>query len=215
MITYNDRGLSKSRNKALDNMRGEICLLSDDDVIYLDDIEDLILQEFDAHPDCDVLAFQVEGIDRKFKDYPARESAIGYLGSLKVSSVEIAFRADKIKKAGVRFHELFGTGSKYCSGEENIFLFECLHRGLKMKYIPRKIANLYVGESSWFKGFNRDYFFAKGAAYTAMSEKLSSLLILQFLIRKHSIYHKELKLTDAARAMYAGKAEYLEWKVRQ
>lgn len=209
MITCNEKGLSKSRNKALDYARGEICLLSDDDLIYRNDLEEQILHAFDGNPNCDLLFFQVEGIDKKFKNYPDRACKVGYIKSLRISSVEIAFRTSKIKEAGIRFNEIFGTGAKYASGEENIFLFHCLGKGLNMKYIPLKIADMYVGNSSWFRGFNRDYFHAKGAAFTAMSESLSNLLIFQFLVRKYILFRKELGPFCAAKLMYEGKAEYL------
>lgn len=209
MITYIEKGLSKSRNRAIENAQGTICLMADDDLLYVDNVEKVIMREFERNPEYDILVFQVEGIDKKFKDYPINECKIGYIKSLRVSSVEIAFKVDKIRKSGIRFNELFGTGSKYYSGEENIFLYNCLNKGLKIKYIPIKIANLYIGESTWFKGYDKEYFWAKGAAFAAMSKKWSNFLILQFLIRKYRLYRKKINLLQAARSIVEGKKEYL------
>lgn len=90
---------------------------------------------------------------------------------MKLSSVEVAFRLDSIKKNGICFNEYFGAGSRFYMGEENIFLFDCLKRGLKILYVPIKVADLHIQNSSWFNGFDKTYFINRGASFTAMSEK--------------------------------------------
>lgn len=128
---------------------------------------------------------------------------------MKVSSVEVAFRLEKIKEFDINFDENFGAGSKYKMGEENIFLTKCIGMGLNIMYVPVKIANLHIGESSWFNGYDNDYFISKGAQFTAMSESLSLLYILQFALRKYNLYKKETTLLNALRNMLQGRKEYL------
>ena len=43
MYSYNERGLAKSRNRALDKTDADICVIADDDVIYVDNYEKIIL----------------------------------------------------------------------------------------------------------------------------------------------------------------------------
>jgi len=43
IFSYNEKGLAKSRNHAIDNSSSEISLISDDDLVYLDTIEETIL----------------------------------------------------------------------------------------------------------------------------------------------------------------------------
>lgn len=208
-INSDDRGLSKSRNLAIDNATGDICIIADDDLIYVDGYSDIIIEQFERHPDADIIVFQIEGINKKFKKYHPKLRKVNYLTSMKVSSVEIAFRLKSIQKYGVRFSELFGSGSRYYMGEESIFLFDCLKNGSNILYVPVKIADLYIGDSSWFEGYNRNYFISRGAVFTRMSRKFSLLFILQFAIRKHSLYCDEITLLESIKYMMEGRRQYL------
>lgn len=211
-LTYvcsEDVGLSKSRNKAISNSQDEgIVLLADDDLIYVDNYSELIQKTFDENPDYDIIRFQVKGINKSFKTYENQSKRLGYLSSLKTSSVEIAFRIEKIKKANIQFNEQFGAGSIYRMGEENIFLYECLKKGLKIKYEPIKIADLYIGESSWFTGFNKKYFYDRGAIFSALSNRWATVLILQFAFRHYKKYKSKMTLLQAIKEMLNGHKGY-------
>lgn len=209
-INSSERGLSRSRNMAIDNASEDIGLLSDDDLEYLDGYEELIIDQFNKYPEADIVTFQVEGIEASFKEYHPSPRKLNYLTSMKVASVEIAFRFDSLKKAGIQFNKLFGAGSKYFMGEENIFLFNCLKNNLNITYVPVKIANLHVTESTWFKGYNKEYFISKGAAFTGMSRALSLLFIIQFSIRKYNLYKGDLTRLKAVKYMLEGRRRYLK-----
>lgn len=208
IINSKTRGLSKSRNLLIENATKDICLIGDDDLEYVDNYENIIYEQFERFPNADVIAFQVEGIEEKFKDYPNKEKKLNLITSMKVASVEIAFRLSSIKMNNIKFNEQFGSGSKYCMGEENIFLFECIKKGLEIQYVPLKIADLHIGDSSWFNGFNRKFFIDRGASFYAMSSKLSLILILQFAIRKYKLYKNQTKIIDALKYMITGAREY-------
>lgn len=209
-INSNERGLSKSRNNAIKMAQSTICLLADDDIVYVNNYDKIILDEFKRFPDADIIAFQVEGIETEFKNYRTSPHKINYLTSMKVSSVEIAFKLESIKKAGVQFNELFGSGAKYCMGEESIFLFQCLKKKLKIVYVPVKIADLHIGNSTWFKGYNNEYFCSKGAAFTGMSRLFSIPFIFQFAIRKYKLFKNELTRLQALKYMLEGRKQYLK-----
>lgn len=213
-INSSDRGLSKSRNIAIETATADICVLADDDLIFVEDAHALIIEEFKKNPNIDIITFQVEGVDREFKRYHRETRNLNYLTSMKVSSVEIAFRLDSIKRQNIRFNELFGAGANYKMGEENIFLFECLNKGLRIKYIPKKIANLYVGDSSWFDGYTSSYFFDLGAVYAEMSKRYSYLLIIQYAIRKHKLYKNTIDFCEAIKAMLHGRKMYLRKRMQ-
>lgn len=208
-INSTDRGLSKSRNLALENSKADICILADDDLIYKTGYEQTIIEYFEQYPDIDIFAFCVSGIEGKFKNYSDKEMKINFIKSMKVSSVEIAFRSKSIKANGISFNELFGSGAKFYMGEENIFLSECLRKGLKIKFIPAYIADLHLGNSTWFKGYDESYFISKGAAFSAMSPKYSYILFHQFLLRKYKLYSKEISFLTALKAMNRGRKEYI------
>lgn len=52
-----DRGLSKSRNTALKHATGDICVLADDDLEYVENYRDLIIEQFKLHPQADIITF--------------------------------------------------------------------------------------------------------------------------------------------------------------
>ena len=209
-INSKSRGLSKSRNIALRNATSAVCLLADDDLKYIKGYKDIILEQFKLYPNADIITFQVEGIENKFKDYYNKPRNLNYLTSMKVSSVEIAFKVDSIRKKDICFNELFGSGAKYISGEESLFLIDSLKSGLKLQYVPIKIADLHLGESSWFKGYNKDYFSTKGAVFAAMSEIFSIPLIIQFALRKHKLFSREMTRSQAIKIMLKGRREFLK-----
>lgn len=205
-----ERGLSKSRNLAIKNSDADICLIADDDMIYIDNYEEIVVKVFKDIPEADLIAFQVEGIERQFKAYSKNKRRVKYIQSMRLASVEIAFRRSRILQKGISFCEDFGAGSTYSLGEENIFLYDCLNKGLKIFYVPIKIADIHLGNSSWFTGYDSKYFFNKGATFTRMNKMFSVPLILQFAIRKYSLYKRKLSIFKVCILMLKGRRSFLD-----
>ncbi|UPK49062.1 glycosyltransferase family 2 protein [Bacillus sp. H8-1] len=208
-ISLKDRGLSKSRNMALNNATAEICVVCDDDMEYPTDYERIILKHYIDNPDVDIIIFQVQKEDGSFyKKYKNKKRMLNLLSIMKVSSVEITFRRESIIKAGIKYNELFGAGSKFFMGEESIFLSQCIKAGLKVLYVPEIIGKLSDSESTWFRGYDKEYFMVKGACFYAMGPKFYFILILQFAMRKHKFYKETVSLLNAINFMIKGKKEY-------
>jgi hypothetical protein len=90
-------------------------------------------------------------------------------------------------------------------GEENIFLFDCYKKGLKIYYIPIKIATLQADSlSTWFTGYDKKFFYVKGMVFFRMSYYLWPILVAQFAIRKYKLYKKEMNIFAAIKYMYIG-----------
>lgn len=208
-IDTTERGLSKSRNMALKNSTADICVLADDDEIFLPDSRSNIEYVFLHNSNISIARFKIEGIEECFKTYPEKQQKVGYLKSMKISSVEIAFKREDMLKNMLCFDELIGAGTEFRMGEENAFLFHCLAKHLKILYVPIKIADLHIGESTWFDGYTEKYFIGRGAAFTAMNKAWSVLLILQFSIRRYSIYRGDMGFFDSIRYMLEGRKKYL------
>lgn len=209
-VTYietTNRGLSNSRNMAIDNAKSDICILCDNDVEYVTGYERMIMSEFDKYKDADVIVFYIRRPERLQPNYN-KPRKMGYLSVLKIFSPEIAFRKSSIE--GIRFNELFGAGAKYNMGEENLFLYECLKKHKKIMYVPVHIATLRDEESTWFKGYDKQFFIARGANYEAMSSVFSHLLIWQFALRKRALYLRDISMLSAVKAMYEGRRKYKE-----
>ena len=206
-INTTERGLSRSRNMAIRNATADICMLADDDMEYRTDYPQTVLAAFER-VDADLIGFQVLGIEREFKKYSPEESSVSYLHSMKMASVELAFRRMSFLQKNITFDELIGAGTEFLMGEENAMLFQCLQKRLRVYYMPQVIADLHMGQSTWFTKKDDKYFQGKGAAFAAMNTPFTQLLILQFAIRKRSWYADEASMGFAIRHMRMGKKLY-------
>lgn len=156
-ICTTERGLSKSRNMALRNAWGNVCLICDDDEILEDDCEVKILKAYHETPNAALIVFALVRKDNG-KKYPVNKCTLGFKQILKTSSHQITFNRDVIYKHGVIFDEKMGSGTGNGGGEENMFMFAIKKKKLKMHYYPDIIATVNPGESQWFQGYNERYF---------------------------------------------------------
>ncbi len=199
------RGLSKSRNMALSLAETDCVIFCDNDVRYTDQAFSQIREAFERYPDAGILVFFVERPERHEPVY-RKETRMDRLHMMKIFSPEIAVRKSLI--GSLRFDPDFGAGARYTMGEENIFLFEARRRGIRVVYVPVRIAGLIPNESSWFTGYHEDFFRSRGAGYEAMEPSWWFLLSLQFLIRKRKLYGKDISFTRAFAQMRKGREEY-------
>jgi len=229
-LSSTERGLSKSRNQAIresarlgtdvehrdaaeadvehrDAADDDICIFCDNDVVYEDNAKDLITGAFSRHPEADIIVFFIRRPERQA---PIREAEgdLKYSGAMKIFSPEIAFRRSSLVKNNLYMNELFGAGAKYGMGEENIFLFEAIGKGMKVLYCPVEIAHILDTESTWFHGYTDKFFTDRGANYYAMTRKWYWLLILQFAVRKRALYRGDNRMFHAISVMFAGAREY-------
>lgn len=162
-INTTQRGLSKSRNMAIENAWGDVCQICDDDETLSDEYEDIILNAYAENPNAGVITFALNRLDVE-KSYPVARMSLGLKEILRTSSQQVTFLRDLLRKAGVRFDEKMGSGTGNGGGEENHFLLDCKKAGFKMIYVPQVIATVNKGESKWFKGYTEKYFRDRGWA---------------------------------------------------
>ena len=195
LYSYNEKGLSKSRNRAINNSNSDICIIADDDLEYENDYEKTILDAYKKYCDADIIAFFVENAKKRNS---IKEGKVDFFHAFKICSVQITFKRKKIIDNKIQFDSLFGSGSNYfIHGEENIFLTDCIKKGLKVYYVPQKIATLKSSESSWFKGYNDSYLEATGAQFYRMNKILCFPFLIQFLIRKRHLYKNNFTFINA------------------
>ena len=207
IFSYKEKGISKSRNRAISKSTADIILLADDDMEYIKHYENIIKNAYEKYKDADIIAFNVQSDDQTRKISKLKKGRIGFLRSMKIKSVQITMKKKSVEN--IRFDENFGTGTSLYMGEENIFLFDCLKKGLKIYYLPETIAKLEDSNSTWFKGYDKEYLFAKGCQFYRMSKLFCNLLILQYSIRKKNLYKKEISIIDAIKIMLDGKKEMI------
>lgn len=131
VITKHEKGLSKSRNTAIENAKEEIILFADDDVIYNLDYKSIIMEAYEKRPDADIICFYVESRNKARKTKRVKTGKIGYIKAMKVVSFEISCKRNKLLDNNLRFDENYGIGTKNNRGEEQIFLYNALRKRVK------------------------------------------------------------------------------------
>lgn len=203
-ISTTERGLSRSRNMAIQNSRADICLICDDDEVLFDDYEKTITDSYSEETSSDVISFVIEREDKAKK--LSQKGKLGIKGILQTSSVQITFRRDRIISNKLLFDVELGSGSGNGAGEENKFLMDCRRAGLKLFHYPKKIGRLIPDtESQWFKGYNPDYFFKHGwSSRRILGSGLSILYILYFVFSKQSFFRGHISIVEAIKSEIKG-----------
>ena len=119
----------------------------------------------------------------------------------------IAFKRKSISGV-IKFDEKFGAGGEIPIGEDTIFLSDCLKHGLKIYASPDYILRLPPSDSTWFKGYDKEYFFNKGKMYCRIFGKLQYLICLQDAIRHRKQYKECASWFKVYQFMLSGAKEY-------
>lgn len=108
-----ERGVGLSRNTALMFAEGDICLMADDDMVYVDGYRDIVLNSFRENPKADMIMFNVPIYKNgKRTNYDiVKKDRVRFYNSMKYGTVHIAFRRSSILRENIYFNLLFGGGS--------------------------------------------------------------------------------------------------------
>lgn len=204
-LTFNESGVGLNRNNALMRASADICLIADDDMVYVDGYAHIVKKAFEDCPTADVIVFNLLEPHSENKRYVIKKKQrVTHINYLRYGAARIAVKLSAIRKNGIYFNQCFGGGTEHCAGEDNLFLAFCLKKGLKIYAYPAYIAELTEERAStWDTGDNTKYLKDKGALFRALSPKLWFFLCLQDAIRHSSGYH--MKKIDALKLMIQGK----------
>lgn len=209
--SYKEKGLSKSRNKAIEKCQSDIFLIADDDMQYVNNYENIVRDAYEKYKDADIIAFYVSSDNKNNIKPKLKEGKINFLTTFKLQSVQLSFKTESIKSQNIKFDENFGAGSELYMGEENIFLIDCLKSKLKIYSYPVEIARLTDRESTWFSGYTSKYFQVKGACFSRISKHFWLLLFIQFVLRKRKEYINTISTKSALKNMFIGRKNYLKF----
>ncbi len=203
-LNFAERGVGLNRNNTLMRANADICLFADDDLVYVDGYVDIVEKAFEKYPEADVIAFNfidhTDYGDKQHRFIIEKETRVWWHNYLRYGTARIAIRLKSIHEKGILFNLCFGGGTSHCHGEDNLFLTECLRKGLKIYAIPNIIAELTDDrESSWDAGYGEKYLRDQGCLYKAISKRWWKLLCLQDAIRHSKEYH--LNIIDAYKMM--------------
>lgn len=162
MISTKERGLSKSRNMAIKNAKGDILVIADDDLLYKDGYKDAILDAFEKQKKADVIAFNVHHTNPRHKRKAIKTFKKAHWWKT-YGSVSLAFKRNRIVEKNVLFNVNFGAGSgNISSGEESVWQHDLRKKGLKIYQHPFCIAEVSQADSTWFSGYDEKFFYDKG-----------------------------------------------------
>lgn len=135
-------GLSKSRNLAIESCQTQFGLITDDDVIFLEQFFTETSGGINRHPQATLLSFKSVNLEKSpRKRYPSSETNFSLpLGGFVPSSIEIVLNCQLLKSNGLRFNENFGLGAYFPLGEEEVFLNLILSRKQEAWFIPKEIV---------------------------------------------------------------------------
>lgn len=188
IYSFDERGVGLSRNNALMRSTQDICLMADDDMVYLDNYKETVINAYEKFPDADMIVFNVRIHKNKtIRNSVRKTHRVRWFNCLKYGTVTFSFKRLSVFKSNTFFSLEFGGGAKYGSGEDSLFIIEMLKKGNKVYAVNETIADVHNDNSSWFTGYNEKFFYDKGALFERIFGKFYRLLIIQFIIRKNII----------------------------
>lgn len=201
-INSPSRGLSHSRNLAIRKSHADVCILSDDDELFIDGIQDEIANIYQSNPEADIIVFDITNRDRRLLHHP---HFLSIYELFHVCSVQITFRRQVICNKGIFFDINMGSGTGNGGGEEVDFLLRCKRKGLKIYYYPLDIATLKKSESHWFSGYNKQFFYQRGTSTRHMlGFFLAVLYAFYWLYNHHLLYRDTISVFDALKSILKG-----------
>lgn len=183
------KGLAVNRNIALSRATAPLLLISDDDADYTPEGLNTVIDAFRDNPQADIIAFEYTSSSLQ-KHYPTASFSLahppkGYF----ISSIEIAMRR-KAVQGNIWFNENFGVGATFPSGEEDIFLQDCLDNGLNGIFIPQIIVR-HDGTTTSERNLmlpSRPQ--TKGAVFLRLHPKDWPLRMITHAIREYPLWRK-------------------------
>lgn len=207
IYNYHEKGLSKSRNRALSHVDGDICIIADDDIFYQENIFEILRERYQLNPSVSAITFQdsyAEVIG--YKKYIKKEYFHTRFTAMKVTSFEISFRSNIIQ-LGLTFDERFGLGSQIPLGEENIFLCDVIEKKLKVLHIPEFLVN-HPQESTGC-AFNEGSAFKRGVVFARIfKNKIVYLIDIFFGFKKRKKLDPQISMNKYIRVLITGSSYY-------
>ncbi len=182
VVNVFEKGLSRSRNLAIQHAKAKICFIADDDIEYLPDAIDKVLQAYKDFSDAALISFQyLRENDKTFKTY---KKQAGYQHQLLhkqvLTSMEITFNSKKIKEANLGFNTIFSFGERFHWFEEQVFRDDVVRSGLKVAFVPEPIVKHY-GKTSVPDEDSKEYTQALTAQKYLQHKNLIYLWLMRYI----------------------------------
>lgn len=168
-ISMPERGIGLSRNTALFHSSAEIILFADDDIVYQNGYEKNVIHAFRKHKDAEVVCFNIKLVNSNKNIGGHRDNLknkkLNAFNSMRYGATLIAARRKSLLRERISFSLLFGGGAEFNSGEDSIFIKDCLDARLKLYSDIYCLGSVDDSESSWYSGINDKFFIDRGIVY--------------------------------------------------
>ncbi|MFV5702763.1 glycosyltransferase family 2 protein [Flavobacterium sp. XS2P12] len=207
-----EKGLSKSRNLGLQNAKGKIILIADDDEVFKEDFESNILEAHNNYPEVASICFAIEDSNGSlFKKYPSQTKLqLNNLDIFNILSIEISLKKTALNQLNSKFDTNFGLGSSFMMGEEAIFLSDLKKQKQSIIIVPKVIASHPEVSTDDKLNFKQRYY-VRGAFLTRVSNDSyfkGVFMKLFFDIKQNKI--KINQVFAALKSANKGKEDFLQ-----
>lgn len=206
-ISCEERGVGLSRNTALLRATGDVLLIADDDVRYIDGYEEIVLDEFRKNKKAGFIAFNVDCLNEGRNEIVVKKNQrVRFYNSLKFGAYRFAVKKDVLFHKRIYFSLLYGGGCIYSAGEDNIFINDCLKKGIYVLASKACIGTVTHNESTWFEGYNQKYFIDLGHLLYDLFTWKSGLLAFLLILKNRKNYNG-LKVKEILKWIKIGRKE--------
>lgn len=203
-FSFPERGVGRSRNEAILRAEGDICLFADADIVYEKGYAEAVLQEFTRNPKADMILFNITVEEKRRTYHITARKRVHWYNCGRYGAVSFAVKRNSLLQSGVAFSLLFGGGARYSNGEDSLFLKEFMDKGYRVYTAPVTIGRECVGDSTWFEGYNKKFFYDRGVLYRCLYGKAARMLAWRFLLAHKEALCREAGLKQAYRWMAEG-----------
>lgn len=180
VINTQERGLSNSRNMAIANAVGAICLVADDDVRYETGFDVGIQNAFAKAKNAGIVTFQAQDeAGNLYRDYPDIQQH-SKKTVYTVNGVVIAFKIEDIRAKKLGYNPLFGLGATFETADEYVFIQDALAADLVVGFEPLVILTHPAFNSGMDSGGDQ-IIFARAALKQKYLGTLSYLWVFKYV----------------------------------
>ncbi|WP_318476254.1 glycosyltransferase [Photobacterium leiognathi] len=182
ILNSTTKGLSVSRNLAISYSESEWVWFQDDDIeLNIENVtkflDEIALDRSDFYI-CQIGS--LENRKEKYKQYKKLNMEM-FLNSLKVSSIEIIAKKNKIN--GIKFNEELGLGTSMPCCEENLFILNAMKNKLKISQYNNVLCYHTCVDLFRMKK-NKGHYIARGYLLSNLNVFLSFFVLVRWSIRE-------------------------------
>ena len=181
VINSFERGSPTSRNLAIRNATADVCLMSDDDIVYEPKFKQIIEEAYHNYQEADMISFEALNEDGQLYTNYFPEGMHNKASLMKIFTWVISFKREVYMKHDIYFNHHFGVGSTFKGATEYVFLRNAFDIGLNMRHISKTIV-MHPNISSGVLMGSDNAIFAKSAMKQRFIGNLSYIWLAKYVI---------------------------------